>query len=81
MGQRKEARCPTCLHSLRRGLLWLRGKDYVECPDCGGTGTFVMYEQLVTPGRSILVPGRRDALPDVAVAHKVRDQLVIQGTP
>lgn len=74
MSQRHEGPCPTCLRSLRKGLLWLSGNDYVECPDCGGTGIFVCYEQRITPGRSILVPGQRDTLPAVAVAAKVRDR-------
>jgi len=38
-------------------MLWLSGSDYLECPDCNGTGTFVMYEQRIMPGKSILVPG------------------------
>lgn len=46
---RVEQRCPTCAGSLRKGLLWLGGRDYVECPDCEGSGTFVMYEQRVPP--------------------------------
>lgn len=57
MSQRKESPCPTCRTSVRKGLLWLRGTDYLECPDCQGTGTFVCYERLVVPPRSILVPG------------------------
>lgn len=57
MSERKDSPCPTCRTSRRKGMLWLSGKDYLECPDCGGTGTFTMYEHLVTPGRSILVPG------------------------
>jgi DNA-directed RNA polymerase subunit RPC12/RpoP len=48
-GQRLRGRCPTCQHSQKPGYLWLRGADYLECPDCGGTGRFVMYEQRVTP--------------------------------
>ena len=38
-------------------MLWLSGDDYLECPDCGGTGTFILYEQRIIPGTSILVPG------------------------
>jgi hypothetical protein len=38
-------------------MLWLGGTDYLECPDCGGTGVFTLYEQITVPGRSILVPG------------------------
>ncbi len=73
MSQRKTGPCPTCLRSTRRGLLWIGGNDYVICPDCGGTGTFVCYEQRITPGRSIQVPGQRDTRLAVAVAAKVRD--------
>lgn len=46
---RREQPCPTCSRSLRRGLLWLRGSDYVECPDCEGTGVWRYYEQRVVP--------------------------------
>lgn len=60
MSERKEMPCPRCQRSARRGLLWLGGKDYVECPDCGGTGTFVIYEHRVTPPRHIAVHGLRD---------------------
>lgn len=42
-------RCPTCRHSTRPGLLWLGGKDWVECPDCEGTTWFVMYEERIQP--------------------------------
>jgi len=49
--------CPTCCESVKKGHLWLSGNDYLECPDCGGTGIFTFYEQRITPGRSILVPG------------------------
>jgi len=75
MSQRKTGPCPTCLRSARRGLLWLGGNEYVECPDCGGPsgghpGVFLYYEELIVPGRSILVPGRRDGHPAVAVASR-----------
>lgn len=71
-------RCPTCRDSTRRGLIKLaaggRDGDWVECPDCGGTGIFEMVERLFVPtSTSVLVPGRRNALPAIAVAQKVRD--------
>ena len=56
-GQRKEAPCVTCRESLRRGLLWMGGGDYLECPDCGGTGTLVLYEKKVEPPRHFAVNG------------------------
>jgi DNA-directed RNA polymerase subunit RPC12/RpoP len=56
-GQRIATRCPTCKNSLKKGHLWLGGGDYLECPDCGGTTIFVMFEQRITPGKSILMPG------------------------
>lgn len=67
-------RCPTCRGAARPGLIWLGGKDYVECPDCQGTGKVEILEKFITPtAHSVLVPGRRDDLPAVAVAAKVRD--------
>jgi hypothetical protein len=56
-GQRKERPCPTCRESLKKGYLWLGGKDYLACPTCGGSGTFVMYEEKVTPPKSFAVNG------------------------
>ena len=29
-----KVRCPTCAGSTRKGLLWLGGNDWLECPDC-----------------------------------------------
>jgi hypothetical protein len=46
---RTEKPCPLCLESRYRGQLWLRGNDYVECPDCKGSGTFVVYKQMLPP--------------------------------
>lgn len=42
-------RCPTCIRSLRPGYLWLRGNDYVQCPDCEGTAVFIYYEDRIAP--------------------------------
>lgn len=39
--------CPTCAHSLKKGWLWLRGSDYVECPNCLGSGEMQMTEHRV----------------------------------
>ncbi len=58
-------RCPTCRG---RKLLWLGGKDYVECPDCDGTGTFILYEEKKNPAKHILVQGlRKEPLMEVEV--------------
>ena len=46
-----------------KGLIWLGGKDYLECPQCNGTKKFVMFENRITPARHILVPGQRDVQP------------------
>jgi hypothetical protein len=69
MSQRKEQRCPTCdgrklvpldrtgRLCLQRGLAPGTCGDWLECPDCGGTGTFRCYEQRITPPRHIAVHG------------------------
>lgn len=69
MSQRKESRCPSCLgeklipldrparQCIRKGLARGTCGDWLECPDCGGTGTFVMYEQRITPPKHIAVHG------------------------
>ncbi len=44
-----EAPCTTCIGTSRRGLLWLGGSDYLECPDCGGTGVMQMIAERFTP--------------------------------
>lgn len=41
------ADCQTCAGSTRKGLLWLGGGDWLECPDCGGTGVFTYDESRV----------------------------------
>jgi len=74
-GQKVAMPCPSCRGGLRKGLLWIGGKDYVECPDCGGPsgghpGVFVMYEEEITPGTIVFTHGLRDGLPAVAVAAK-----------
>ena len=46
---RVEKRCPLCIRSLKRGLLWIGGGDYAECPDCEGTGIFVSYRERMPP--------------------------------
>ncbi len=38
---RHEVQCHTCRG---RGRLWLRGADYVECPDCDARGRIVVEE-------------------------------------
>lgn len=47
--------CTLCRDSTRKGLLPLGNGDFVVCPDCGGTGTFVMWETPVTPKRHFAV--------------------------
>ena len=55
-----ESRCPVCAGSTRKGLLWLGGGDWLECPDCGGSGVFSLIEERFTPRtRTVLVPGCR----------------------
>lgn len=55
--------CRTCNGGRHRGLLWLGGRDYVECPDCNGTGIFELVERLDVPTRhSIIIPDRRLAV-------------------
>lgn len=52
------ARCPTCIRSTRSGLLWLGGRDWVECPDCGGTEVLEFHEERFTPReRLVSLPG------------------------
>lgn len=48
-GRRRREPCATCRDSLHKGKLWLGGKDYVDCPDCEGTGVFKFYEERVQP--------------------------------
>lgn len=58
-GQRLEYRCPRCRDSQKPGHLWLRGSDYLMCPDCDGTTRFVMYEQRLTPPTRIVLAALR----------------------
>jgi len=55
---RVETRCATCIGSLRPGLLWLGGDDYLECPDCNATGLVEVVEERFAPvERTISIPG------------------------
>lgn len=53
--------CDLCLSSGKQGYLWLGGKDYVECPQCFGTGRkrgrLEIVEQVITPSRIFVVGG------------------------
>jgi DnaJ-class molecular chaperone len=49
---------PICTTCKGRKLLWLGGKDYVECPDCEGTGSILMYEEKKPPPPTrVFMPG------------------------
>lgn len=60
-GERKERRCVSCsghglipidsiaIACLRNGLRAGMCGDWIVCEDCGGTGTFVVYEHKITP--------------------------------
>lgn len=53
-----EQHCDLCSKSSRKGLLWLGGGDWVECPDCGGTGVDVAYADYFTPKeRTVSIAG------------------------
>lgn len=45
----QQARCSTCQGSSRKGLLWLGGGDWLECPDCNATGTVTFYADIFNP--------------------------------
>jgi NAD-dependent SIR2 family protein deacetylase len=73
-GQRIESRCPTCRDAVKPGLLWIGGKDYVECPDCGGPsgghpGVFRMWEKIITPPKSFAVDGLKGPIIASGFAH------------
>ena len=78
-GQRIELRCPTCRDAVKPGLLWLGGKDYVECPDCGGPsgghpGVFRMWEKTITPPKVFVVGGfTHSPTEQVAVPVKIKE--------
>ncbi len=51
----KQSRCGLCEG---QGKLWLGGKDYLECPDCGGKGVVTYDETRVRhKDRLISIPG------------------------
>jgi len=62
MGQKIVQTCSTC-----QGKKYLPldnkvgqafgNRDWLECPDCGGTGEFVMYERRVEPKRIFVMGG------------------------
>jgi hypothetical protein len=50
-------RCGLCN---ARGRLWLRGGDYLECPDCLGSGKVPVVEERYRPReRTVFIPGQR----------------------
>jgi NAD-dependent SIR2 family protein deacetylase len=81
-GQRIESRCPTCRDAVKPGLLWLGGKDYVECPDCGGPsgghpGVFILYEQTIMPGKSFAVNGLKEKVVVSGFMHSPSEQVAV----
>jgi len=78
-GEKLEIVCPTCFQSQRKGLLWLGGKDYLECPDCGGPsgkhpGVFRMWEKLKVPGKAVYVSGfTHSSTKQVAVPTMIKE--------
>lgn len=53
-----EAQCTLCANSTRKGLLWLGGGDWLECPDCNGTGIEKGYAELYHPKeRTVSIAG------------------------
>lgn len=55
MGQRKETICPDCKG---KKMLDLGKGDWLKCPTCGGTGTFVCYEERSTPPTIFILGGK-----------------------
>jgi hypothetical protein len=50
--------CPTCRESTRKGLLWLSGDDWLECPNRCVEGVLEVIEQRYEPvPRTISIPG------------------------
>lgn len=50
--------CPTCVLSTRKGLLWLGGSDWTECPDCAGTGDVeIIAERFAPKERTVSLAG------------------------
>jgi DNA-directed RNA polymerase subunit RPC12/RpoP len=85
-GEKLEIVCPTCFQSQRKGLLWLGGKDYVECPDCGGPsskhpGVFRMWEKMLAPPKVFAVNGLKPIISgfahspaaQIAVPNKIKE--------
>jgi hypothetical protein len=48
-GQWHRVRCSLCAGSMKKGQLWMGGRDYMDCPDCEGTGIFKYHEERVQP--------------------------------
>jgi hypothetical protein len=67
-----ETPCQTCTGSTRKGLLWLGGNDWVECPDCVEGLTPVVAERFTPRERLVSIPGLRSHVERVlhpSVAH------------
>lgn len=74
-----QSRCPTCIHSTRKGLLWLGGGDWLECPDCGGTTIFECQEERIAPvERTISVGGLTISVPR---HHPLAEKMFQEFTP
>jgi hypothetical protein len=53
-----EAQCPTCVQSTRKGLLWLGGDDWLECPDCAESGKVeIIAERFAPKERTVSLVG------------------------
>ena len=49
--------CDVCSQSTRRGLLWLGGGDWVECPQCVGTAKIEVIQKECPPTGRLFIPG------------------------
>lgn len=49
---------PNCTTCNGKKLLWLGGKDYVECPDCLGLGNIEIIEERVSSTSKIILVSR-----------------------
>lgn len=51
--------CLTCSGSTRKGMIWLGGTDWLECPNCID-GVMEVHESRFTPKeRTVFIPGLR----------------------
>jgi hypothetical protein len=72
--------CPVCRAARYPGRLWLGGREYVDCPECEGTGRLTGFIQYFGPTVTFDLGRRRHAGVVLAERKGSTEPVVIAGS-